>query len=364
MMSSGRTAAVYNNFVAPTSAFAQNADLSFSTEVMDSQIAGRCRAGESHPLPASQAATKILGNAIGANLFLLGAAWQLGLVPLSLPALERAIELNGVDVKMNTRAFRLGRLSITDRDALDSLMREPEVAQPVSGMDDLESVIDDRCQWLTGYQNAAYASRYESLVRKVMEAEQRVAGAPGDLAEAVARYYAKLLAYKDEYEVARLMTRREFFARLDETFEGDYSLKFNLAPPLLSRRDPVTGRYAKIEVGAWILPAFRMLAPLKVLRGPVFDIFGYSKHRRQERQLIVEYEQMIDDLLGRLRPDNLETAARLASLPEHVRGYDVVKDTSVEEARILGRDLMREMQGIKVHQVDPKADQQPEPVQR
>ncbi len=343
-MSSDRTAAVYNSYIAPTSDFAQNADLSFSTEGMEAQIAQRCRDGQVHAVPATQVATQILGNAIGANLFLLGAAWQRGLIPISLAAIERAIELNGTEVKMNTRAFRLGRLSVAKPDALAALMQAREVKSATAIFESLDSLIADRRQWLTEYQNAAYADRYEALVRKVAKVERSVVGMEGELAEAVARYYAKLLAYKDEYEVARLMTRKEFFAQLDKAFDGDYRLAFNLAPPLLSRRDPQTGRYGKKEFGAWVLTLFRILAPLKVLRGTAFDIFGYAAHRRRERRLISDYERTIDIVLGSLTIANLPAAIELARLPEIVRGYDVVKDANIEEMEAHREELMRDMQ--------------------
>jgi indolepyruvate ferredoxin oxidoreductase len=362
MMSSDRTAAVYNSYVAPTSDFAQNADLSFSTEAMERQIAQQCRNGQAHAVPATQVATQILGNAIGANLFLLGAAWQRGLIPISVAAIERAIELNGTEVKMNTRAFRLGRLSVADPGALDALMRAREVKAAAPRIESFDSLISDRRHWLTEYQNEAYANRYEALVRKVAKAERSVAGTEGELAEAVARNYAKLLAYKDEYEVARLMTRKEFFEQLDKTFEGNYRLRLNLAPPLLSRRDPQTGRYKKKEFGSWILTAFKILAPLKVLRGTAFDIFGYSAHRRYERQLISDYEQMIADLLGSLAIENLPTAVELAHLPEIVRGYDVVKEASIEEMKARREELLRDMRSNPVERSETTRVEQPETV--
>jgi len=358
MMSSARTTAVYNSYVAPTSASAQNADLSFSTETMEGQIARRCLAGGAHALPASDAASRILGNTIGANLFLLGAAWQMGLIPLSLAALERAIDLNGIEVDMNKRAFALGRLAVADRGRLDALAGASDAEERPRGHDTLQDLVADRRQWLKDYQDDAYAQRYETLVREVMAAERNVAGSEGELSEMVARHYAKLLAYKDEYEVARLMTRSEFFADLEQTFKGDYRLGFNLAPPLLSRRDPTTGRYRKMEFGPWILHAFRLLAPLKVLRGTALDIFGFSRHRRMERKLIAEYEQTIGEILGRLQLENLPTAIQLASWPEHVRGYDVVKETSVEEVRAQREELLRQMQGLKVTVTGEIVDEQ------
>ncbi len=361
MMSSDRTAAIYNSFVAPTSDFAQNADISFSTEAMEKQVAVRCRDGHAHAVPATQVATQILGNAIGANLFLLGAAWQRGSIPLSAKAIERAIVLNGTEVKMNIRAFRLGRLHVADPKALGALVRAKEIESAAPGIESLESLVSDRRQWLSQYQNEAYADRYEALVRRVAQAERRVVGTEGQLAEAVARNYAKLLAYKDEYEVARLMTRKEFFEQLDTTFEGDYRLRFNLAPPILSRRDPATGRYEKKEFGSWVLALFKILAPLKVLRGTAFDIFGYSAHRRSERRLISDYEQMINDLLTSLTVENLSSAIELASLPRVVRGYDVVKDASIEQMKVRREELLRDMRSKCSEQSETIRAEKPEP---
>ena len=342
-MSSDRTAAVYNGYVAPTAAFAQDANLSFSTEAMEMEIAKRCREGQSHAVSATEIATQILGNAIGANMLLLGAAFQRGLVPLSLAAIERTIALNGTEVTMNTRAFRLGRLSVAKPEALAALMRARALKASAPKLDSLDSLIADRREWLTAYQDSVYADRYEALVRKVARVERKVVGTEGELATAVARYYAKLMAYKDEYEVARLMTRKEFFDQLGKTFEGDYRLRFNLAPPLLSRRDPETGRYKKTEFGSWVLTLFKVLAPLKVLRGTSLDIFGYGAHRRHERQLIEGYEATIEALLNTLTIENLPTAVEIARLPEIVRGYDVVKDAGIEEMKNLREELMRKM---------------------
>jgi indolepyruvate ferredoxin oxidoreductase len=342
-MSAGRSAAVYNSYVAPTAAFAQNANLSFSTDAMEKALAGRCRDGQAFAVPATEVATRLLGNAIGANMMLLGAAYQRGLVPLSLQTIESTIVLNGTEVAMNTRAFRLGRLSVARPEKLAELMRARTVKDAVPKLDSLDSLIADRKAWLTDYQNAAYAERYEALVTKVAEAERRITGTEGALAESVARYYAKLLAYKDEYEVARLMTRKAFFDQLADTFEGNYRLSFNLAPPLFSRRDPQTGRYRKKEFGPWVLALFRIMAPFKVLRGTPLDIFGYAAHRRHERQLIAEYEETIGAILETLTIENLPAAIEIARLPEIVRGYDVVKDAGIAEMETMRAELLGQM---------------------
>ena len=194
---------------------------------------------------------------------------------------------------------------------------------------------------LTGYQNAALARRYQALVERVRLAEQKKTGKTG-LAEAVARNYAKLLAYKDEYEVARLHADTAFQAQLNQQFEGGYKLKFHLAPPLFSSRDPRTGHLIKKEFGAWMLPAFKMLSKLKVLRGTTLDLFGYTKERKVERALIGEYEALVDELLLGLTPANHALAARLASVPEDIRGYGHVKDAHLEKAKRKQAELLHQ----------------------
>ncbi|MEH6584411.1 MAG: indolepyruvate ferredoxin oxidoreductase family protein [Halioglobus sp.] len=331
-LSAERSAVVYNNYVAPTNAFATNADLNFDSSGMENALVARTRAGQALGMDATGIAIKLLGNAIGANSFLLGAAFQQGLIPLQLTSLEKAIELNGAEVAMNLQAFGLGRLSVLDREALETLL-VPEQAVKFVQADTmtLDKLIDRRAEWLTGFQNTAYADRYRALVAEVADREKALTGTAGALAEAVATYYAKLLAYKDEYEVARLYSRPEFIARLREQFEGDFTLGINLAPPLLSKRDPLSGRYAKQEFGPWILQAFKVLAKLKFLRGTPLDLFGYSDHRRTERRLIGEYETMIRQLLPALTADNHATAVKLASLPNQIRGYDVVKEENLAD---------------------------------
>ena len=346
MLGADRTAVVYNNYVAPTNAFATNADLSFDSEVMENALSARTREEQARGIDATSIATRLLGNAIGANSFLLGVAYQQGLIPLALSSLERAIELNGAAVEMNLQAFRLGRLSVTAPEKLDALLVPVEAVKLVQADSlTLDGLVEQRMHWLTDYQNSAYANRYKALVEAVVTREQEVMGSAGALAEAVARYYAKLLAYKDEYEVARLYTRPEFMARLREQFDGDFTLKINLAPPLLSRRDPDTGRYAKKEFGPGIFKLFALLAPLKFLRGTALDIFGYAQHRRMERQLISDYEILVKDLLAGLSVDRHAVAVKLASLPEQVRGYDVVKEEHLAQVAAQRETLLAEFRG-------------------
>jgi len=340
-LAKSRSAVVYNSYVAPTNAFASNADLSFDSSKMEQDLQTRTKDGHAWGIDATGIASKLLGNAIGANSFLLGIAYQQGLIPLKRASLEQAIQLNGAEVEMNLRAFRLGRLSVVTPEKLQDLMTPAQVVRMVAP-ETLEDFVAERMSWLGDYQNHAYAQRYQSMVDKVAASEKKVTGTSGPLTRAVARYYAKLLAYKDEYEVARLYTRPEFMARLRDQFDGDFKLGINLAPPLLSRRDPHTGRYAKKEFGAWILTAFKMLARFRCLRGTPLDIFGYSAHRRQERLLISDYEKMIENLLPTLCKDNLPLAVKLACLPEQIRGFDVVKEEHLLKVEIQKQRFLTE----------------------
>ena len=214
-------------------------------------------------------------------------------------------------------------------------LQEPDIATA------LEDIVARRIRALTAYQNEAYARRYKDFVVKVQKAEADRAKGRSDLAEAVARYYFKLLAYKDEYEVAGLYTNGAFVKRLNDQFEGDFKLKFHLAPPLFAKRDRDTGHLIKQEFGPWMMSAFKLLARLRFLRGTPFDIFGYSAERKRERQLIADYEATIDELLGKLNHNNHGLAVAIASIPEHVRGYGHVKEAHLEKAKAEEEALLR-----------------------
>jgi indolepyruvate ferredoxin oxidoreductase len=254
-------------------------------------------------------------------------------VPLSLDALLRAIELNAAAVEMNKAAFNWGRLAAHDvakvREAIGGASSsESTIATPLDDSrlsSTLEQRIVRRVAFLTDYQNAAYAAKYTALVDKVRNAEQAKVTGSTALTEAVARYAFKLMAYKDEYEVARLYTSGDFEKRVRETFDGDFKIHFHLAPPLLARRDS-EGKLRKSEYGAWVFGAFRLLAKLRGLRGTALDIFGYTAERKHERALIDEYFTTVDELLAQLDRENLALAVEIASLPEQIRGYGHVKD--------------------------------------
>jgi indolepyruvate ferredoxin oxidoreductase len=197
----------------------------------------------------------------------------------------------------------------------------------------LQEIVAKRVDLLTAYQDKAYAERYRALIDKVAKAEKDKAPGRRGLAEAVAKSLYKLMAYKDEYEVARLYTDNEFLKKLGTQFEGDYKLTFHLAPPLFAERDPQTGQLKKSEFGGWVMPAFRLLASLKRLRGTRLDIFGYTEERRMERRLIGEYEATVETLLATLSQDNHAMAVQIAALPETMRGFGHVKDKNVKAAK-------------------------------
>jgi indolepyruvate ferredoxin oxidoreductase len=329
----GKGRAVINSHETTTGDFTRNPDLQFPAQNLKDRIEAETGQGNTDFLDATGIATAILGDSIATNLFMMGYAWQKGLIPLSLDALNQAIALNGVAVEANTRAFNWGRRAANEPEAVNSFAAPR--SEPVSHQfsRDLAEMRSRREAVLTDYQNAAYAERYRALVEQVRETE--AAKIPGStaLTEAVARYYFKLLAVKDEYEVARLYSTPEFTQKLRQQFEGDFKLSVHLAPPLLAARDPQTGHLKKREFGPWILSAFKILAKLKGLRGGRFDIFGYSDERRMEQQLIADYENLIGELLAGLTRDTLGLAVELASLPEQIRGFGHIKERHIVDAK-------------------------------
>jgi indolepyruvate ferredoxin oxidoreductase len=341
-MRPGRTMVVVNLHEQPTGTFAQQRDWEFPAaqvrELIVEAVGGKV--GDMRGadfLDATRLATALMGDSIAANLFMLGYAWQKGLVPLSEAALLRAIELNGVAVASNQRSFLWGRRAAVDPKRVEQVAtpaRTIAVQMPRS----LDSMIRKRVEFLTGYQDAAYAAEYAGLVARVRELE--TAHKLGNkLATAVAGSLFKLMAYKDEYEVARLTTDGRFVEQLKSQFEGDFSLKFNLAPPLFAKKDG-KGHLVKAEFGSWMWGAFKLLAKLKGLRGSVFDVFGYTAERKMERALIGDYRVMIEGLLLALDAENHATAVELAALPEQIRGFGHVKEKAVEAYRARRAELL------------------------
>ncbi len=346
-----RTHVVLNTYEAMPGTFTRNPDLKFPAA--DIVQAVRVALGGSDPdcFEATDVATALLGDSIATNLFMLGLAWQKGLVPVSLAALMRAIELNGAAVAMNQTAFNWGRLAAVDPARVrEAAGLKTAAANPVATLN--AEPLDDRAlslapadslarrvAFLTDYQDARYARQLSDLVDKVRAAEGAKAPGRTALTEAVTRYYFKLLAYKDEYEVARLYGNKRFWQQVKDTFDGDYAVHFHLAPPLLARKGP-DGEPRKMRFGPWMRGVFAMVATLKNLRGTWMDVFGYTAERKRERQLIVDYRRAIEEIIGKLDATNHALAVEIASLPEHIRGYGHVKDAHLAKVEPKWRELM------------------------
>ena len=340
----GVTHAIVNTGQAITGDFVNNPDLPFPLATMEEQVRDAVGAGAADFLNATRLASILTGDVLMTNMFLLGYAYQKGRVPVSSAALLQAIELNAAAVEANKQAFLWGRRTALNPEGIEKLAREHEPVLPARRLSQsLEESVSRRREFLVAYQDRAYARRYTDLVERTRHAETALLPGSALLTEAVARGYFKLLAYKDEYEVARLYAAPEFARALNSTFEGAFKLRFHLAIPAVSRADPVTGVAAKRSYGAWLMPAFQLLAPLKFLRGTPFDLFGYGAERRTERRLIEEYEATLDTLLAILRPDTLLQAAEIARLPETIRGYGPVKERKLAAARDRQAELMREI---------------------
>ena len=332
----GMTEMVVNTAEFLPGEFTRNADFSLPTERLKRAISADAGRDKTHFIDASRLATALFGQSIGSNMFLVGYAYQLGAIPLSAAAIEQAIELNGEAVAMNKAAFHWGRRAAVDRAQVEALAK-PATAMTSDALhlsESFDETVERRVKFLAAYQNAAYAARYRDRVEKAKSAEAALAPGKCGLADAVARYLFKLMAYKDEYEVARLYTDGSFLAQVENTFAGDnLRLEFHLAPPLLARRDKTTGLPRKMSFGAWLLPAFRLLAKFKFLRGTPFDPFGRSVERRTERKLIADYEAMLDKVLASLTPDNHPIAVGLAAIPEKIRGFGHVKQRHLAAAK-------------------------------
>ena len=328
-----RSHAVVNSARVITADFVGDPEAQFPAANMQQTIAEEVGADKVHFIDATAIATGLFGDSIASNLFLLGYAWQQGLVPVSAEAILRAIELNKVAVEFNQKAFACGRRAAID---LDGVKADAGLAQPWQPLEDLDQIIDDREARLRDYQDDRYAASYTDLVARVRIAEQHSCSPQTmdyPLTTAVARNLYKVMAYKDEYEVARLYTNGDFMAQLKKQFEGDFRLRLHLAPPLLTKINPATGLPVKRTFPQWMLALFVPLARLKGLRGTRFDIFGYTDERKKERQWRDEYIALLDELMSALTRNNLAAAVELARLPEQVRGFGHVKAANLAQAK-------------------------------
>ncbi|MGE0850769.1 MAG: indolepyruvate ferredoxin oxidoreductase family protein [Hyphomicrobiaceae bacterium] len=337
------TAIVYSNYEMPTADFTRNPNLKVPGAALRHAIEERAGKAPVHSFDAHSAAEKLFGDSIAANMFILGYAYQLGHVPIGSTAIEQAIELNGAAVEMSRNAFRFGRLAARDPAALSRLIGSAMAEKKAAPAQSLESLIAYRADQLTDYQDTALAERYRTRVARVSEAERQSAPGRAGFAEAVARGYYKLLAYKDEYEVARLFTSPAFDKALSDQFESHRKVEFHLAPPLLARRDKATGEPRKMRFGAWMRPVFRLLAKGKRLRGTSFDIFGYSAERKLERQMIADYEKLVDELIERLSPTTHARAVALATLPLEIKGFGHIKERNYKAAKAREAALLAEL---------------------
>lgn len=336
----GHTQVTVNTYVAPVSEFTRNPDAAMRPEALLAKIRHGAGDANTAAIDAHEAALALFGDSILSNMFMLGYAWQRGGVPLSQAAINRAIELNGVAVAANRAAFDSGRLAAHQPDALDSALRPRAQVVQLHVPESFDRAVSRRIADLTAYQDARYARTYQDVVEAVAARERELApeAKTPRLAMAVARGLFKLMAYKDEYEVARLYTGEAFQAQLKGQFEGDYSLRFHMAPPIFARKDPRTGVPRKMTLGPRTMSALKLLTRLKGLRGTWFDPFGHTAERKMERALVAEYRQTIDQLLVGLTRDNIAQAATIAGLAETIRGYGHVKAASVEKYRTqLGR---------------------------
>jgi len=337
-MRAGRTVVALNGHSTPTAAFVKNANWTNPTEACAGELVKAIGAEALAAFDADLAATRLMGDSIYTNPMMLGFAWQKGWIPLGRESLLRAIELNGVAVDKNHTAFEWGRRAAHDWTALEKSIAPAQVIE-LHKRETLQTLVDRRVEFLTGYQNAAYAQAYREFIERVRQAEAPLGKTA--LAEAVARGLFKLMAYKDEYEVARLYTQMGFSDRIAGMFEGDYKIHFHLAPPLLAKRND-KGELVKRKFGPATMIGLRLLARLKGLRGSPLDVFGRTPERRTERALIGEYRATIEQVLLRLDAANHELALEIARLPEQIKGYGHVKERNLAAARARWQTLMQQ----------------------
>ncbi len=334
-MGAGRTHAAINSTLAPTAAFVRNPDWTYPDAGAEEKIRMACGAESVAAIDAGKIATALMGDAIATNMFMLGYAWQHGWVPLQEASILQAIALNGVSVEFNQQSFAWGRMAAHDLAAVERELKVLAPAQVIEfkRMPSLDESINQRIAFLTEYQNADYAQSYKTFVDQVRAAETAVAAASSLLlTQAVARYLFKLMAYKDEYEVARLHSTTYFKRKITNMFEGDFTIKYHLAPPLLSARD-ANGHLIKREFGSWVGKLFPLLASLRFLRGSALDVFGYTEERKSERALIDAYRKTISALLPQITKENLAEIVAVASIPEEIRGYGHVKERHLRAAK-------------------------------
>ena len=342
----GATAVVYSTYELTTGAFARDPGHDVPGDALRTKIETRVDGGALAALDAHTMAMSFFGDSIYANMLLLGYAYQLGHVPIGDRAIEEAIALNAVEVDRNQAAFRLGRLAAFDPVAVTQLAPKPDasrVERPVGW----DAITARRGRHLAAYQDEALAARYTARIATLANLERDVMPGHTGLSEAAAEGYFKVLAYKDEYEVARLFSNGDFKAALAQQFDGVRRINFHMAPPLLARRDKLTGHPRKMRLGPWLMPVLRVLAMGRLIRGTVFDVFGYASERRREREMITEYEALLDRIERVLTPVNHETCVALASLPLAIKGFGHVKAAAIKRAEVQKAQLLERLSTVR-----------------
>jgi indolepyruvate ferredoxin oxidoreductase len=352
-----RTIAVVNTTQTPTGQMVSDRHVAFPiVNALTAGIDKVTRKAENVYLDGQALAEGLFGDAMATNNFMVGVAFQAGTIPLKAESIETAIKNSGVAVEMSLAAFRWGRMAVVDRafveaeaakgqgtvTALPTLSPQARaIVDSVGAQGETRRLLEVRVPDLIAYQDEAYARRYADVVKRVVAAEQRAVPGMTGLGEAAARYLYKLMAYKDEYEVARLHTDPAFLAKLDAMFKHGYTVKYNLAPPTISKRDPITGELIKRQFGPWMLSAFRMLAKFKGMRGGALDFFAKTEERRHERQMIEDYIKQLDEIASKLNAANHAVAVQLASVPDEIRGYGHVKERNIKAAKELEQKLVQ-----------------------
>ncbi|PHM36310.1 indolepyruvate ferredoxin oxidoreductase family protein [Xenorhabdus innexi] len=342
VMSKSGTSCVLNTHETQIGTMLRNPTLNLDQSGMLNTLRQHCHTLQS--IDAEQIAADLVGDRNQTNIVLIGYAWQLGKIPISLSSIEQAIIQKGSiasnAVNNARRAFHIGRIAAVQPDTLNNFL----TVEPKQSIRTLDDLILHRYQLLVEYQNEKYALRYLSRIAQIQQVTQQIDAA--ELTKSIAENLFKLMAYKDEYEVARLYTKTGFFDNLRSQFDNTDKIRVHLSVPFFNRKDPRTGERGKGEYGAWIIPVFRFLAACKPLRGTIFDIFGYQEERKQERDLLSEYEQLIDLLVEKLNSNNMEICQKLAALPDQVRGFGHVKQKAIKNMQERREVLLKELAKI------------------
>jgi indolepyruvate ferredoxin oxidoreductase len=353
MISADRSAVIVNTHEEMPADFIRDRDFEFPGRALLGALRSAGRAGAVAPLDATRLASALLGDSIGANVLMLGFAFQRGLLPVSGAALYRALELYGRNVEENKLAFDWGRFAAQSPEQVERLATAKEGAQPATPL--LAEAIARRDEFLVAYQNRAYADRYRERLSRIAAVEQRIRPGSQALQEAVARNYFAVLAYKDEYEVARLHTESGFVDSVKRNFGASVRMSFHFSPPLLAKVDPVSGRPRKYEFGPWVLPILRILAKLRWLRGKRLDPFAWSADRRLECALLARYEAALARIEAELDEARFDLALELARLPEQVRGYGPIKRAAATRARAAEQEFWQKWAAPVARTEHPRA---------